>query len=146
MTLLHGLKNKAMKVIIQKIPNESQYYFEYLSFKTVLKTLTGTDIIYIAENNIVPETITGLLQIYKLLLIKESEEIEELDLIDYEVVMSAFFKTILKKYLIKPDVWLEVIYIVSGRQFNYNWKNWETTSIEELLALLEVAKKLEKQI
>lgn len=132
--------------IIQKIPNAPQYYFEYLSFKTVLKTLTGTDIIYIAENNIVPETITGLLQIYKLLLIKESEEIEELDLIDYEVVMSAFFKTILKKYLIKPDVWLEVIYIVSGRQFNYNWKNWETTSIEELLALLEVAKKLEKQI
>lgn len=80
------------------------------------------------------------------MLIKQSEDIQDLDLEDYEKVMAAIYKKLLQKTYLKSENLLEVIYIISGRTFSQDWKKWLTHPIEELLFLVDIAKRLEKTL
>lgn len=135
-----------MEVVCERVPHLDQYYFQYRDFKAVLRCLTGQDIIDLSEKRIDPTTIWGTLTIYNSLLIKQSEDIQGLDLEDYEKVMATIYKKLLQKTYLKPENLLEVIYVVSGRTFSHDWKKWLTHPIEELLFLVDIAKRLEKTL
>lgn len=135
-----------MEVICQRVPHLDQYYFQYGDFKAVLRCLTGQDIIDFSEKEINPTTIWGAVIIYNSLLIKQSEDIQDLDLEDYEKVMAAIYKKLLQKTYLKSENLLEVIYIISGRTFSQDWKKWLTHPIEELLFLLDITRRLEKTL
>jgi hypothetical protein len=131
---------------ITKIPNKDLYRLDYKTYNSTVRSLTGADIIYFAELKLSVETIVGITSIYNHLLVGQNQELEELDLDDFEAVIKLFFRGVLEKYLLKPENWLEVIYVISGRKFEPNWKDWANEPVENLVAMLQIAKRLERPI
>jgi hypothetical protein len=129
-------------MIVTKIPEPGQnhYYIQHKGYKAIIRALNGHDLEFAAYQNL--STISGINKIYMRLLIKENTPLLELDLEDYKEILFAVNKKVLK-FIILPKNWLEIIYILGGRSFNPNWRQWLETPIEDLLAMLEVCKELE---
>ncbi len=132
-------------MIITKIPEpgSNSYFIQHKEYKAVIRALDGHDLEFAAYQDI--NSLSGINKVYSRLIIKEAGPLLDLDLEDYSQILLEVKRKIFK-FLISPQNWLEIIYVLEGRKFSNNWRRWLDTPIEDLFAMLEVAKKLEKPI
>jgi hypothetical protein len=132
-----------------KICYENQYGFElkFLDrvFRTILRQPTGNDIIWIYDSGFNFENVTTFLEIYKHLLVKESESILELDLKELAVVQKEV-QAMLSKVLVSPQQLLQIVYFCSGKSFPPDWRKLLEEPVEILLAMIEVVKEFPPSI
>lgn len=126
-----------------KLPAVYQYFFKVEDFHCVLRSITGADLFEAAELVIDTQSAEFSVWLFNRLLIKQNQKVEELDLIVYQELLKEIFEVLIKKTWLTPRDWLKMIFIVSGKKFESNWRDWETQPVELLIALYEVAKELQ---
>jgi hypothetical protein len=127
-----------------KIHNENQYGFSIKTstgkFEAILRMPTGQDIIWLNDNDLDFTKTRTFTLLYNKLLVKQSEDLLELDAADFSLVCTRIQKPFLEKSLVSPGTLLEVIYFISGKKFTPDWRLWLEEPIEMLLDMLEVVK------
>ena len=125
---------------LYQIPTEFELYgITHEKFIAIVRAPTGADLRGLDLDSL--NSISNLYDFYLKLHIKSTSPLEEESIDMLNKILECFAKELLAKCLMPLDSWLEFIYIVGGKQFSPNWKEWEQTPLTVLMAMAEVAKK-----
>ena len=117
------------------------WYLESVNYSGVFRSLNGHDLQYLEDTDFQLDTSAQIYALVKRLEVATQDDLQDLDLPEFNQVLKLLLSKLVEKQMLKPETWLELVFIASGKRFEPSYDAWLDTPIPILLGMSEIAKK-----
>lgn len=117
------------------------WYLKSENYSGIFRSLNGHDIQYLEDNDFQLSNSTQVYKLAKRLEISTQSDLEDLDLPEFNQVLKILLKSLVEKQMLKPESWLELVFIAGGKRFEPSFEPWLEVPIPVLLGMSKIAEK-----